>query len=72
MRRNELRFATSSLGEHLVSLWALKPKPYHDYLIDGSYGDTKLGALWNLIKWMHRYGKLQELFYIRSIKYEQK
>jgi hypothetical protein len=72
MRKNELRFARSPIGDILVSLWSIRRDFHCDYLIDGAYGDTKIKAVWALIKWLYRYGNLNELFYIRSIKYERK
>ena len=70
MKKNELRFARSPTGDILVSLWSIRRDFHCDYLIDGAYGDTKIKAVWALIKWLYRYGSLNELFYIRSIKYE--
>jgi hypothetical protein len=72
MRKNELRFARSPIGDILVSLWSIRRDFHCDYLIAGAYGDTKIKAVWALIKWLYRYGNLNELFYIRSIKYERK
>ena len=72
MKKNELRFARSPIGDILVSLWSIRRDFHCDYLIDGAYGDTKIKAVWELIKWLYRYGNLNELFYIRSIKYERK
>ena len=70
MKKNELRFTRSPIGDILVSLWSIRRDFHCDYLIDGAYGDTKIKAVWALIKWLYRYGGLTELFYIRSIKYE--
>lgn len=72
MNKNELRFVTTHLGEQMVSLWVIKPKPYHDWLIAGESGKSKLHAMWNLVKWLYRHGDIKSLFYIRSIKYERK
>lgn len=71
MKKNELRFSKTLIGEYLVSLWSIRPDCSCDYLIDGAYGDTKMKAVWALIKWLYRYGNLTELFYIKSIKYER-
>ena len=72
MKMNELRFTRSPIGDILVSLWSIRRDFHCDYLIAGAYGDTKIKAVWALIKWLYRYGNLNELFYIRSIKYERK
>lgn len=70
MKRNELRFGKSYLGECLVSLWAVKQKPDKDWMISGSCGKTKFKAFVNLIRWLKKYNNLKELFYVRSIKME--
>lgn len=70
MKRNELRFGKSYLGEYLVSLWAVKQKPDKDRMISGSFGKTKFKAFVNLIRWLKKYNNLKELFYVRSIKME--
>lgn len=70
MKKNELRFSKTLNGDILVSLWTIRPDCSCNYLIDGAYGDTKMKAVWALIKWLYRYGNLTELFYIRSIKDE--
>ena len=72
MKKNELRFSKTLIGDIIVSLWHIKTDTHYNYLIAGAHGDTKMGAVWSLIKWLYRYGNLTELFYIRSIKYEQK
>ena len=72
MKKNELRFSKTLNGDILVSLWTIRPDCSCNYLIDGAYGDTKMKAIWALIKWLYRYGNLTELFYIRGIKYERK
>ena len=72
MKKNELRFSKTLNGDILVSLWTIRPDYSCNYLIDGAYGDTRMKAVWALIKWLYRYGNLTELFYIRSIKYERK
>ena len=72
MKKNELRFSRTLIGDIHVSLWRIRRDFHCDYLIDGACGDTKMEAVWSLIKWLYRYGDLTELFYIRSIKYEQK
>ena len=72
MKKNELRFLRTLTGDVLVSLWRIRRDFHCDLLIDGAYGDTKMEAVWSLIKWLYRYGNLTELFYIRSIKYERK
>ena len=70
MKKNELRFSKTLIGDIHVSLWRIRRDFHCDCLIDGAYGDTKMEAVWSLIKWLYRYGNLTELFYIRSIKYE--
>ena len=70
MKKNEIRFTRSPIGDILVSLWSIRRDFHCDYLIDGAYGDTKIKAVWALIKWLYRYGKLAELLYIKSIKDE--
>ena len=70
MKKNELRFLKTLNGDILVSLWNIRTDTHYNRLIDGAYGDTKMEAVWSLIKWLYRYGNLTELFYIRSIKYE--
>ena len=72
MKKNELRFLKTLNGDILVSLWNIRTDTHYNRLIDGAYGDTKMDAVWALIKWLYRYGDLTELFYIRSIKYERK
>jgi hypothetical protein len=72
MKKNELRFSRTLIGDIHVSLWRIRRDFHCDRLIDGAYGDTKMEAVWSLIKWLYRYGDLTELFYIRSIKYERK
>ena len=72
MKKNELRFSRTLTGDILVSLWRIRRDFLYDRLIGGAYGDTKMKAVWSLIKWLYRYGNLTELFYIRSIKYERK
>lgn len=69
MKKNELRFSRTPIGDTHVSLWRIRRDFHCDYLIGGAYGDTKMEAVWSLIKWLYRYGNLTELFYIRSIKY---
>lgn len=72
MKKNELGFSKTLNGDILVSLWTIRPDCSCNYLIDGAYGDTRMKAVWALIKWLYRYGNLTELFYIRSIKYERR
>lgn len=72
MKKNELRFSKTLNGDILVSLWNIRTDTHYNYLIDGAHGDTKMKAVWALIKWLYRYGNLTELFYIKSIKYERK
>ena len=72
MKKNELRFSRTLIGDIHVSLWRIRIDFHCDRLIDGAYGDAKMEAVWALIKWLYRYGDLTELFYIRSIKYERK
>lgn len=71
MKKNELRISKTLIGQYLFSLWILKTYPYNDWLITGATGKTKVKAFLSLIKWLYRYGNLNELLYIRSIKYEQ-
>ena len=71
MKKNELRFSRTLIGDIHVSLWRIRRGFYYDHLIGGAYGDTKMKDVWSLIKWLYRYGNLTELFYIKSIKYEQ-
>lgn len=70
MKKNELRFSRTPIGDIHVSLWRIRRDYHRDYLIDAACGDTKMEAVLSLIKWLYRYGNLTELFYIRSIKYE--
>lgn len=70
MKRNELRFGKSYLGEYKVSLWVVKQEPYKDWLISGGCGKTKLKAFVDLIRWLKKYDNLKELLFVKSIKKE--
>lgn len=50
MKENELRFSKTLNGDILVSLWTIKTDTHYNYLIDGAHGDTKMKAVWALIK----------------------
>jgi hypothetical protein len=72
MKKNELRFSKTLNGDILVSLWSINTDTHYNYLIGGAHGDTKMKAVWALIKWLYRYGNLNELFYIKSVKHERR
>jgi hypothetical protein len=45
MKKNELRFSRTLIGDIHVSLWRIRKDFHCDRLIDGAYGDTKMEAV---------------------------